>query len=960
MTVKRTDERLTKKCHLECSNGTSESSNRCNYQTGAREMEDGSATPAASPGPVAAPASTPPPRDAFSSPDFSAVDFINRLFPDEASLAQVDPLIDKLRLRVRRVDDEILTAVRSQSTGGARAKADLDQAKDAILELSGRIQDIKSKAAQSEHMVQEICRDIKRLDFAKKHLTSTITALRRLSMLVTAVEQLETLSMRRQYRDSANLLEAVDELLTHFASYGDIPKIADLQKRNTAVKQTLRGMVFEDFHSTWMPTTMEQDPAAVARLTDACLVVDALEASVREELVGNLTNRELMNYNSCFDELINKLTLENIERRYAWIKRNLKSKEAMWRVFPPRWRVPQLLCMSMGRLTRTHVLEMLDTSGPHEVQATLQALHRTIEFEREMDEYFGIDGVSGGDGDGEGADLGADLDEDEDAASAAQIRARHSRAVKEKEVAEQRGGRALPMDSAAAALATTSFRGVISSSFDDHLGAYVEMEEKQLMEFVDELVSEETWGGPEPEDDSADPMKALLRKQQTAQRRTDALQGGTTEGQTLPSAATLFLNVKKVLRRCSNLTRGKPLCALHLVFVNVLTAYADRLRKRCDAAGTLLRTDMKQKDPEKLTAEYRCLCLVVNTAEWCAQTVTPLGESVTRMLADDNLKTRIDSDSIEDAFHQLVTHALGTLVSGVETRTEVAVGVTKVNWSQVESTGDESDYVKRAAATLATAVPPVRTTVRHDYFLFFCEKLAGSIAPGTYGAVFRCKKFTDTGAQQLLLDVHALKTILCELPRAGVLGKDEKPPAVPSSYARMVGREMAKVESLVKVILSPTEGLGDTFRALVPGGSGAEFRKVCELKGMARKEAEATAVRAFGAAALAQPKAATGTGTVAHTLATGQPGSTGVVGHQRSGSSGSSAPTHQRTGSGGGNLGAMNSSMFKGMNSSMFKMGGTSMTGMMDRAKDLSAKAASGMKEAADKAKDKYNESVKR
>ena len=119
-------------------------------------------------------------------------------------------------------------------------------------------------------------------------------------------------------------------------------------------------------------------------------------------------------------------------------------------------------------------------------------------------------------------------------------------------------------------------------------------------------------------------------------------------------------------------------------------------------------------------------------------------------------------------------------------------------------------------------------------------------------------------------------------------------------------------------------------------------------------------MRAFGAAALAQPKAATAMATgQAHTLATGQP-APGVGGHQRSGSSGSSAPTHQRTGSGGGNLGAMNSSMFKGMNSSMFKMGGTSMTGMMDRAKDLSAKAASGMKEAADKAKDKYNESVKR
>jgi len=32
-------------------------------------------------------------------------------------------------------------------------------------------------------MVQEICRDIKKLDYAKKNLTSTITALRRLGML---------------------------------------------------------------------------------------------------------------------------------------------------------------------------------------------------------------------------------------------------------------------------------------------------------------------------------------------------------------------------------------------------------------------------------------------------------------------------------------------------------------------------------------------------------------------------------------------------------------------------------------------------------------------------------------------------------------------------------------------------------------------------------------------------------
>jgi hypothetical protein len=40
-------------------------------------------------------------------------------------------------------------------------------------------------------MVQEICSDIKKLDCAKKHLQSSITSLKRLQMLLTAVGQLE-------------------------------------------------------------------------------------------------------------------------------------------------------------------------------------------------------------------------------------------------------------------------------------------------------------------------------------------------------------------------------------------------------------------------------------------------------------------------------------------------------------------------------------------------------------------------------------------------------------------------------------------------------------------------------------------------------------------------------------------------------------------------------------------------
>ena len=66
-------------------------------------------------------------------------------------------------------------------------RQDLSSATAAIDELFGKINDIRRKAEQSEVMVQEICRDIRKLDYAKQHLTQSITALRRFAMLCNAV-----------------------------------------------------------------------------------------------------------------------------------------------------------------------------------------------------------------------------------------------------------------------------------------------------------------------------------------------------------------------------------------------------------------------------------------------------------------------------------------------------------------------------------------------------------------------------------------------------------------------------------------------------------------------------------------------------------------------------------------------------------------------------------------------------
>lgn len=160
--------------------------------------------------------------DALDAPEFDPVDYLNHHFPTERSLERLEPFMSKVAVQIGDLDDEISKTVQVQSEAGHQASRDVDEAKAAIRELFEKIRDMKAKAEQSEVMVQEICRDIKQLDFAKRHLQTTITALKRLHMLVTAVDQLQGVAKAKQYRESANLLDAVRQLLTHFESYAQV------------------------------------------------------------------------------------------------------------------------------------------------------------------------------------------------------------------------------------------------------------------------------------------------------------------------------------------------------------------------------------------------------------------------------------------------------------------------------------------------------------------------------------------------------------------------------------------------------------------------------------------------------------------------------------------------------------------------------------------------------------------
>ncbi|XP_030543340.1 vacuolar protein sorting-associated protein 53 A isoform X1 [Rhodamnia argentea] len=753
----------------------------------------------------------------------STLEYINQMFPTEASLSGVEPLMQKIHSEIRRIDSEILAAVRQQSNSGTKAKEDLAAATHAVEELMYKIREIKTKAEQSETMVQEICRDIKKLDFAKKHITTTITALHRLTMLVSAIEQLQIMASKRQYKEAAAQLEAVNQLCSHFEAYRDIPKITELREKFKNIKQILKSHVFSDFSS--LGTGKESEETNLLQhLSDACLVVDALEPSVREELVNTFCSRELTSYEQIF-EGAELAKLDKTERRYAWIKRRMRTNEEIWKIFPPSWHVPYRLCILFCKKTRKQLEEILvNLKEKPDVGTLLLALQRTLEFEDELAEKFG--------GGARSKEIISedDIDKGENNSQlVSDIRKKYERklaAHQGTEDEEKDGNKDVSVPGAG-----FNFRGIISSCFEPHLTVYIELEEKTLMESLEKLVQEETW---------------------------DIEEG--SQNNVLTSSMQLFLIIKRSLKRCSALTKNQTLFNLFKVFQRVLKAYATKLFAKLPKGGVGLVAAATGIDGQIKTSDRdeRVICYIVNSAEYCHKTAGELAESVSKII-DSQYADGVDMSEVQvlfdfnlhalvrysfslslianlsavsqDEFSAVITKALVTLVHGLETKFDIEMAaMTRIPWNTLESVGDQSGYVNNINLMLNNSIPVLGSLLSPIYFQFFLDKLASSLGPRFYVNIFKCKQISETGAQQMLLDTQAIKTILLDIPSLG------RQTSSAASYSKFVSREMSKAEALLKVILSPVDSVADTYRALLPEGTTMEFQRVLELKGLKKAD----------------------------------------------------------------------------------------------------------------------------
>ncbi|KAM0789531.1 hypothetical protein ACM66B_000346 [Microbotryomycetes sp. NB124-2] len=298
----------------------------------------------------------------------------------------------------------------------------------------------------------------------------------------------------------------------------------------------------------------------------------------------------------------------------------------------------------------------------------------------------------------------------------------------------------------------------------------------------------------------------------------------------LPSSTDLFHAYREALERCAKLSVRQPLLDLCKVYRKWLKVYAEDV-----LAASLIKYDRRSGEGRPNVRELQTACLVLNTAEYCLETASQLEERLQEKI-DPEFKDKVSLEAEKDTFSTTISAALLAIVRELELTIEAPFNqMLKSPWKEAEFVSSESAYVAELTRDIVTVVGVVRDSVEQKkYVRSVCDKVVGLVLAKFTQTVVRCRPISQTGAEQILLDLQAVKTCLMHLVHAP---GDLAP--VPMSYSRYVSRSVTKIETLLKVVMTPEdppEEFVKHYLLLIPCLSFSDFQKVLDLKGVRRTE----------------------------------------------------------------------------------------------------------------------------
>lgn len=351
------------------------------------------------------------------------------------------------------------------------------------------------------------------------------------------------------------------------------------------------------------------------------------------------------------------------------------------------------------------------------------------------------------------------------------------------------------------------FKGIISSCFEQYMYLYVEHQDMYIKARFEEIMKGESWSV-----NTDSPNKVLT------------------------SATDLISVFAKVRKRITSLNQSQAFYDVFTIFQKYLGLYAEKLKEKLSAP-----------DPLNNEGTYELVyCFILNTGDYCSKRAKEM-EKIIKTEISEALREKVNLEEEEMSFQESIALSVEKLKNALSLKLEPCfLEMSRVNWekfSAESSVGDASRYVTDMSAILKEHMPLYRKSIySQQYFQFVCESISGWFIKRYEESILKCKQISESGAQQLLIDIAQIKKMLEEIPLVGHDDKVEVGKDTPQSsasvdrYIKKVKREMEVVEKMLKVIWSPSDILLDTYRALIPDHTDKGLVIIMKLKGISTPE----------------------------------------------------------------------------------------------------------------------------
>lgn len=721
----------------------------------------------------------------------------------------VNQMVIGIYQQISGLESELSKAI--QRDQGALLAQNGGSPQASFMELYENVHDIKTKAAQSESIIQQILRDRDKCEFAKGQLIESSVAVSQLVSLTRALNKLEfELTKDIEYTTVAGLLQTINEEMQNLSKHVLLTKLEGVKDRVDTMKQTVKRKIFRTFREigqimegvntskgeketsaeSLVPkspssgsdtpskpmTSVEYTDSIIQSLVGSDAVIACLGDDVLEELLDEIVQTQMLPYDRIGRRggAIGSLTSEHMERRWTGLRKLLFAAEKrMGAICPPQWMLPHRIYLEFAHRTRNHFKELLmveaekyamrgsdngefnSPAAQAYVSTLVNTLKSVIAIEEEMMEKF---------------------DDDASAMSFA------TTAVEEDLLGRIEEGKHM------------------SRAFDEFMDPYVLLEKHNLVTMVEKLIAQDLCGSYDCDN--------------------------------FESASRMFEGIRQSMKRMMALTNGQPFLDLALEYQPCIQLYAETLRGRCPHAGKAPGKASRIFQHKMSLDEEVMVCRVVNTSEYCTEVVPKLEAQIKEKI-HFSLETHINFSPQIDLFADVVSDALGVLVGGVLGQTDGALKIMKkTHWAEVADVGDESPYIAMLHCSVVDCIPRLRRALSPVYFKSLCANYATEFLDQFLAVIMSQKKICKVGAEQLLLDTNVLKTMFLRLHSLGEASSEAEKEkcSIPSVYTSIVTKRFRHIEVVLKLVCTEEENFEEMFAILYPEGTDEERFEILELK----------------------------------------------------------------------------------------------------------------------------------